>query len=91
MHQKALDELEKRGKTLDAGSFNGTVQIVHQDGSVLFFNCAFAEQFEQWWLVFTEHCGYYAFYNNDLEFIRLYTPDTYIKLEEGDEDNEQVG
>lgn len=86
MDQKATDELAKRGKTLDAGSFSGAVQVVHQDGSVMFFNYAFAEQFEKWWLVFTEHCGYYAFYNDDLEFIRSYAPAPYIELEGEDDE-----
>jgi hypothetical protein len=87
MDKRATDELKKRGETLDAGSFNGAIQVVHQDGSTMFFNYAFAEEFEKWWLVFTEHCGHHAFYTDDLSFIRCYGATTYEYEYMGPEDD----
>jgi len=86
MHQRALDKLEERRKALHAGSFGGgAVQVVHQDGSTMFFHYAFAERFEQWWLVFTEHCGYHAFYNDDLESISYFVQKPVSEEDDDDE------
>lgn len=71
-HARAIDTLNKRCTTLKIGDFKYSVKIHHQDGSTMWFENAFAEKFEEWWLVFTEHCGYHAFYADDLEFIRVY-------------------
>lgn len=67
MHEKAQKELNRVGKTLDASSFSGAVQVIHQDGSMMLFNYAFLVDFDRWWLVFTEHCGHHAFYKDDIE------------------------
>jgi len=71
MDQATQNRMAERAKTIDLSDFNGIVQVVHQDASMMLFHHAFAEVFDnRMLLVFTEHCGYHAFHLDDLEFYR---------------------
>ena len=66
--------MEKKRKTNRCFDFQYTVTVQHQDGSFFYLPNAFVEEkkfgdFEML-LVYTEHCGYYAFYVDDLEHWR---------------------
>lgn len=71
VHAQALAMMEKRRKHLRCNDFKHVVIVDHADGSYFVFQNAILERkkigkFEMV-LVFTEHCGYYAFYCDDLE------------------------
>lgn len=75
-YDQALAMMNKRRKTLKCMDFKHTVEIQHGDGSHFLLHDAILEKkkfgkFEML-LVFTEHCGYHAFYCDDLEFWRKY-------------------
>lgn len=69
--KKAQEILEARRPTLRCGMFNHMVEIHHGDGSHFTFHNATVKKqkvdgFEML-LVWTEHCGYHAFFCADLE------------------------
>ena len=70
-YQKALEYMNKKRNKNTVPDFAYAVKVLHGDGSVLFFENAFVEEkkfdnFEMV-LVYTEHCGYHAFFKEDLE------------------------
>ncbi len=74
---KAAQEiLEARRPTLRCNMFNHVVEIAHGDGSHFNFQNANMKirkiQGHRMLLVWTEHCGYHAFFCEDLEFWRKY-------------------
>lgn len=74
--KKAQEILEARRPTLTCDMFNYTVEIAHQDWSHFVFQNADWEERTidncPMLLVWTEHCGYHAFFCEDLEFWRKY-------------------
>jgi hypothetical protein len=69
-YKKALELLQKRIQW-DSYSFNNLVEIQHGDGSHFLFHNAFMEKANiggiDFILVWTEHCGYHAFFLEDIE------------------------
>ena len=66
--------LVSKGKTLTCDLFKDSVKIVHADGSVfLLENVIVGEaRFGEMdvYLIWTEHCGYFYFFKDDLECFR---------------------
>jgi len=58
---------EAKRATVSLEEFNGKVMVVHGDGSNMVFHNAFLEEHAPLILVFTEHCGYFYFYIDDLD------------------------
>lgn len=52
--------------TLKAGDFDGEVILTFEDGSLVHFQYAFARQEGEFLVVYTEHCGYHAFFYKGL-------------------------
>lgn len=88
MRSKPLQEAYVRAEALDAklraddARLEGAVQVRHADGTVLFFDHAFAEAHprdkadlkdreEAWWFIFTEHHGVHV-YAQDEVVVRMY-------------------
>lgn len=96
-HMSRFDEIEAilkaRGKQLTCDMFKDSVAIRHQDGS--FFdlkNVIIAEhRFGELdvYLVWTEHCGYFYFFKDDLEYIHRYGNEVQ-KVEERSESSRGV-
>lgn len=61
--------LKETSADLRAKHFDGRVQIVHHDGSVMSFNRATIIKFEVWFMIFTENCGHHIFHEADLDHI----------------------
>jgi hypothetical protein len=75
-HQQALEYMNNKRSKNTCNKFKYIVQINHGDGSVFVLHNAYLEiklfgKFEML-LVYTEHCGYHAFYMDDLEFWRKF-------------------
>lgn len=73
-YQQALEYMESKRSKNTCSKFEYIIQINHGDGSVFVFHNAYLEikqfgKFEML-LVYTEHCGYYAFYSTDIELWR---------------------
>jgi hypothetical protein len=51
--------------------FKGAVKIICEDeGSVMFFDYAFAEKYEDWWFIFTEHHNFFVYPVEDIRISR---------------------
>lgn len=78
LYRELYPLIEKYNKTLRAtdSRFCGAVKISHGDGSVLFYEYAFARIFHDggttWVCVFTEHHGCYIYDLEDLNGYRQY-------------------
>lgn len=75
--KEAVDYMNAQRATNTCDKFKYTVKIGHRDGSLFLLENAYFEekvfgQFEML-LVYTEHCGYFPFYLDDLEYWRTYT------------------
>jgi hypothetical protein len=70
IYQKAVRKLNQLGKKLAARDFPYIVTILHQDGTRLYFhNAQYSEEEVEgvkFIFVWTEHCGYHAFFTEDL-------------------------
>jgi len=88
MPTKQFQEAYERAKALnvllraDDPRLRGSVQIVHDDGSILFYEFAFVERHphdglqplktgEGWWFIFTEHHGFHVYATDEVK-IRQY-------------------
>jgi len=75
--ENARTDLNKRGRTLTCDMFQHTVDIHHQDGSHFLLQNVIVVQTKYGscdiLLVWTEHCGYFYFFVEDLESWRKYT------------------
>jgi hypothetical protein len=69
--------------TADNSRFNNAVQIIHEEGTVLFYRSAFLMTWKEWIFVFAEHHGYSIHHKEDLSGWLEFTP-TY-EAEEIDE------
>ena len=73
-HDLALQKMESKRSSNRCPMFKWVVEVLHGDGTHCFFQSAFTaiEKFrgQEMLLVYTEHCGYYAFYLEDLEIWR---------------------
>lgn len=60
----------------DNDGFSHAVHIMHEEGTVLFYRCAFFERHDEWVFIFTEHHGFHVYNNEDLlrvsEYILYY-------------------
>lgn len=74
--REAQKLMEIRRHTLRCNMFNYTVEVLHGDHSHFVFQNATCKvrliQKHRMLLVWTEHCGYHAFFTDDLEFWRKY-------------------
>ena len=74
--EKANVILNAKKLTCHKGLFEHTIEIHHQDGSTFILHNATAKirliDKQRMLLVWTEHCGYHAFFCEDLEFWRKY-------------------
>jgi hypothetical protein len=71
----ALDEkLLATDKRLD-----GSVIVVHQDGSIFYFNRAFVLQYQDFAIILTEHHGPHVYATYDLKDMRALGPRMSIK------------
>lgn len=70
----SIDDITKIAKAYDKKlkasdkRFQGTVKIIHEDGSVFLFEHAFIMLKEDWTVCFSEHCGFMCFHNDSLAF-----------------------
>ena len=75
--KEAQELMEKRRPTLRCNMFKYTVEVLHGDYSHFVFQNASCKirkiQNHDMLLVWTEHCGYHAFFCEDLEYWRKYT------------------
>lgn len=78
MMSKPLKEQYEKAKEIDSkiraddDRFNGAVHIIDEDeGTVLFYERAFAEKHSDWWYIFTEHHGLHV-YDDDEVQVRMY-------------------
>ena len=81
IHKMALEYMEKSGTELHCNDFPHLVEVIHQDHSHFTFQNAISEvkRFStskgvgnHMLLVWTEHCGCYAFFTDDLEWWHEY-------------------
>lgn len=90
MRSKTLQEAYTRAEALDAKlraddpRLEGGVLVRHNDGTVLFFNSAFAEvherdksldspglEYDDWWFIFTEHHDVHVYAQDEVR-VRVY-------------------
>jgi hypothetical protein len=45
------------------------VTIIHEEGTILHFEWAFAIKLKDWYVVFTEHHRYYIYHEDDVDVI----------------------
>lgn len=57
---------EIRKYMLYTGGFDYTVKVVHQDGTLLVYESAFAREWFGYYLIFTEHNGYHWFHKDEV-------------------------
>jgi len=77
---KAIEAFElaaEMNKTLLATDprLRRAVKIIHDEGTVLFFDYAFAENHEDWVFIFTEHHGHHVYHESDVlvyQYERIY-------------------
>lgn len=62
---KTATEYETHIDTKDK-RFNYNVQIIHSDGSMVFYNGGFVMTKDKWYFVFTEHHGYKVLHDDDV-------------------------
>lgn len=75
IYKLVLKEMESVDQTLQCTDFNGSVVVTHQDGSVFKLNNAIGsvrriDNFDIL-MVWTEHCGYFSFFVDDLESYKI--------------------
>lgn len=74
IRQQIREDLDKRGESLTCDMFKDSVKIIHADGSVFLLENVIVEskRYVQLdvYLVWTEHCGYFYFFKDDLECFR---------------------
>lgn len=76
VYEKAVKKLNELGEKLSARDFPFYVEIRHSDGS--YFRFANAQYIVEviddvrFVLVWTEHCGYHAFFQEDLDGWKQY-------------------
>lgn len=67
-----MQEAHKRAQRIESKltardrRFGCCVQVVHEEGTVLFFNCAFALKEGVWYYIFTEHHGFHVYHEEDV-------------------------
>lgn len=66
---------------LRAGQFDGAVFLVHQDGSSFTFTGAIATRIDDFYVIFTEHHGYFVYPNDELRVIRIYGDIDHTKVD----------
>ena len=78
---------DKVDKTLQPGDsrYSRYVQMIDNEGSVMFYKNAFLLKHGDWILCFTEDHGYFVYHMQDLEIFREFTlVDTLEEYEEED-------
>jgi len=70
---KAMDAYklaaEINGKLLATDPrFSRAVKIIHEEGTVLFFDYAFVERHEDWVFIFAEHHGHHVYHESDVQY-----------------------
>ncbi len=74
--KEANEYMEAKDASLKCNDFPNTVEVHHEDGSHFVFQNARTERTTigkyELLLVWTEHCGYIAFFMDDLEFWKRY-------------------
>lgn len=74
IRQQIREDLDKRGENLTCDMFKDSVKIVHGDGSVFLLENVIVEEKRyvqlDVYLIWTEHCGYFYFFKDDLECFR---------------------
>lgn len=63
--------LERARNDLTNFQGRGCVQIVHQEGTTLFYESAFAVKYDEYWFIITEHHNS-IFYHEDEVTVRQY-------------------
>lgn len=66
---EAKQEAQKVQQTLSATDprFSRTVKIVDEDDSILILSYAFAEVYDEYYVIFTEHHGYFVYRRSEVE------------------------
>lgn len=70
--EETLAETFKFAQSVDAKlrsddeRFRQAVLIVHQDGTILFYQNGFAEPLGNWWMIFAEHHKVQVYHREDL-------------------------
>jgi len=69
-------DLDKKGEALTCDLFKDSAVIHHQDGSKFSLQNVIVEEKRyvdlDVYLVWTEHCGYFYFFKDDLEYFHKY-------------------
>lgn len=77
IRQQIREDLDKRGENLTCDMFKDFVKIVHGDGSIFLLENVIVEEKRyvqlDVYLVWTEHCGYFYFFKDDLELFRKWS------------------
>lgn len=86
--QAALDKAKSIDATLFATHpmFNrGAVQVIHDEGTVYFFQSAFVRKWNEYFLIFTEHQSYHAFHEDEVQISEFVLTDKIKKLTAAEE------
>ena len=74
--KQAVKYMESKREKNTCSMFKYSIKIVHGDGSIFLLENVYVEELKfgksNMLLVYTEHCGYFAFYMEDLEDWRIY-------------------
>ena len=77
MMSKQLKEEYEKARAIDAKlraddpRLNGAVSIIHEEGTVLFYESSFAERHGDWWYIFPEHHVFLVYPEDEVQ-IRQY-------------------
>ena len=50
--------------------FNRSVTILHEEGSLMHYECSFVESIDDYYVIFTEHHGTHIYNKNDAKVIQ---------------------
>jgi hypothetical protein len=67
---KAVDELAKAYDIKlrsDDPRFRNGVMVIHEEGTVLYFEWAFAIKLQNWYVIFTEHHRWHVYDEDDVK------------------------
>lgn len=65
--KKAYEFAQKIESKLKLEDFNSYVQVIHEEGSVLFFHHATVRKWHQWYLIFPEHHDIHIYHEEEAQ------------------------
>ena len=65
--QAAYKVAEDFEKTLTIKDFNGYIQVIHEEGTQMFFHCATARKWQKWYFIFPEHHDIHVYHEDEVQ------------------------